>query len=81
MPFVFIVILAVVAAGATISTVHVPWVLLVLLAVFFWYRGGWHGHHLTSTTMPTGSIDGAAPVRRHLEVQPPINLAESDGTP
>ncbi len=44
-PFLFIMILAVVAAGATISTVHVPWVLLVLVAVFFWYRGGWHRHH------------------------------------
>jgi hypothetical protein len=44
-PFVFIIALVVVATGATISTVHVPWLLFVLVAVYLWYRRGGHHHH------------------------------------
>jgi len=46
-PFLVIIALVAVAAGSTISLVHVPWLLFVVVGVFLWHRAGRHrlGHH------------------------------------
>jgi hypothetical protein len=44
-PFVLILALVAVAAGSTISMVHVPWLLFIVIGLFFWYRAGRHHHH------------------------------------
>lgn len=41
-PFVVIIALVAIAAGSTFSLLHVPWLLLVLVGVFLWHRGGRH---------------------------------------
>jgi hypothetical protein len=43
-PFVLIIALVAVAAGSTISMVHVPWLLLVLIGLFLWHRAGRRNH-------------------------------------
>ena len=40
-PFIIILVLIAVAAGSTASVVHVPWLLLVVIALFLWSRAGW----------------------------------------
>jgi hypothetical protein len=46
-PFALLVVFVAIAAGSTISTLHVPWLLLGILGVILWYRAGrrHHGHH------------------------------------
>ncbi len=45
-PFVVILVLVALAAGATYPMVHFPWVLFVIVGLFFWYRGSRHfGNH------------------------------------
>jgi hypothetical protein len=46
-PFLVIIALVAVAAGSTISVVHVPWLLFIVVGVFLWHRAGRHrlGHH------------------------------------
>ncbi len=41
-PFVVIVALVAVAAGSTVSAVHVPWLLVVVVGLFLWHRAGRH---------------------------------------
>jgi hypothetical protein len=43
-PLIIILVLIAAAAGSTASVVHVPWLLLVVIAIFLWSRGGWHRH-------------------------------------
>jgi Flp pilus assembly protein TadB len=43
-PFIIILVLIAVAAGSTASMVHVPWLLLVVIALFLWSRAGWRRH-------------------------------------
>ena len=44
-PFVAILLLVALAAGVTYPLVHVPWMLLVVVGLFLWYRGGHHFGH------------------------------------
>ncbi|HEX4245531.1 MAG TPA: DUF1707 domain-containing protein [Acidimicrobiales bacterium] len=41
-PFIVIIALITVAAGSTLSWVHVPWLLFAFVALFLWYRVGRH---------------------------------------
>ncbi len=43
-PFVLLMALVVVAAGSTAWSLHLPWLLLVLVGLFLWRRSGWHHH-------------------------------------
>ena len=42
--FVLIVALVAVAAGSTLSYMHLPWLLLVLVGLFVWRQAGGHRH-------------------------------------
>ena len=64
-----IVALVAVAAGSTISYVHFPWLLLVLVGLFLWHRTAGTTTPVTPNPKSTGSIGGlvrpAAGVGRH----------------
>ncbi len=45
-PVLVFLLLAAVIVGATVPVIRVPWVLLVVLALLVWRRGGWHRHRL-----------------------------------
>jgi hypothetical protein len=47
-PFIVIVILVAVAAGSTLSMVHVPWLIFVLIGLLLWHRAG--RHHRSAPT-------------------------------
>jgi Flp pilus assembly protein TadB len=51
-PFIIILVLIAVAAGSTASVVHVPWLLLVVIALFLWSRAGWRRHRPRSHSDP-----------------------------
>ena len=45
-PFLFLMALVAVAAGSSLFYVHLPWLLIVLAALFLWNRSGrFHHHH------------------------------------
>ncbi len=47
--FVLVIALVAAAAGSTLTYVHLPWLLLVLVGLFLWRRAGRvDGHHHTS---------------------------------
>ncbi len=43
-PFVLLVLLVAAAAGSTLTSIHLSWLLLVLVGLFLWHRGGGHHH-------------------------------------
>jgi hypothetical protein len=51
LPFVFMVAFVALFAGSTLTfgtfwpDVHVPWLLIGIVAFFFWRRTGWHNHN------------------------------------
>jgi Domain of unknown function (DUF1707) len=53
-PFLILVVLVAVAAGSTLSYIHTPWLLFVLVGLFVWYRSGQfrHRHHGGSSAEP-----------------------------
>jgi hypothetical protein len=44
-PFLFLLALVAVAAGSSLFYVHLPWLLIVLAALFLWNRSGRLHHH------------------------------------
>jgi hypothetical protein len=44
-PFLILVALLAVAAGSTLTYIHLPWLLFVLVGFFFWHRSGHFRHH------------------------------------
>jgi hypothetical protein len=51
-PFIIILALIAVGAGSTASMVHVPWLLLVVIALFLWSRAGWRRRSRRSHSDP-----------------------------
>jgi hypothetical protein len=41
---VFVVLVAA-AVSSTVSTIHVPWLLVVVAGIFLWHRAGHHHRH------------------------------------
>jgi Domain of unknown function (DUF1707) len=48
LPFLLLIVLVAVAAGTTLSTIHVPWLLVVLIGLYLWHRST--RHHRTGPT-------------------------------
>jgi hypothetical protein len=44
-PFLILVALVAVAAGASLPYVHFPWLIVVLVGLFVWHRSGGHRRH------------------------------------
>jgi Flp pilus assembly protein TadB len=45
LPAVALAVLVAVAVGSTVSTIHVSWLLVVLVGIFLWRRAGHHRRH------------------------------------
>jgi hypothetical protein len=45
LPLVVLVALVAVAVGATVSTIHISWLLVVVAGIFLWHRAGHHRGH------------------------------------
>ncbi len=55
-PFLVLLVLVAVAAGSTVSYVHIPWLLFALIGLFVWHRSG-HFHHRLSGRSTSGTSD------------------------
>ncbi len=45
LPALVLVVLVAIAVGSTVSTIHVSWLLVVLVGLFLWHRAGHHHGH------------------------------------
>jgi uncharacterized membrane protein YdbT with pleckstrin-like domain len=45
LPAVVFVVLVAAAVSSTVSTIHVPWLLVVVAGIFLWHRAGHHHRH------------------------------------